>query len=605
MGNSFFSLFFICNILLCVMFGVILFIKKLGKNHITARTQYVISVISLLPLLIPFVPYQTLNTSTFFDWVMNIGEQQSSLSEINSAGKAAEPMTQNGNVLQDFSMSVNQSPFQLMDTIFFIVWILGIAGMLLATFFSNREISKIKKSLHIVSNEELTALFKSCKQELHVQKNIVLGASSLIRSPITFGLFRPYIVLPKDWPSLSIDEMRCVLLHELYHCKHRDMIVNYFSCLFRAVYWFNPFVWYFLRELKTEMEIYCDHAVLKTLDQESQFKYGEVILKFASLKQQSSSLIAASEISSSYKQTKRRIVNIANFQAASLQVKIKSVFVFILVFTVIIMSIPSLSVLAVNKNTHAFPKTNVVYKDYSSLFDEFSGSFVLYDSKKNMYTIHNKEESTTRLTPNSTYKIYSGLFALESGIITKNNSALKWDGTQHEYDEWNQDQDLFSAMKRSTTWYFQNLDQQLGKKKLEQYVERIDYGNGDLSSDITTYWMDGTLKISPIEQVDLLKKFYQNDFGFGQANIQTIKDAIYLEEANDKRLSGKTGTSIVNGEDIDGWFVGYVETADNTYFFATHIQGEKQAGGSSAAEVALSILTEEGIYDSSSARKNK
>ncbi|MGM7719767.1 BlaR1 family beta-lactam sensor/signal transducer [Metabacillus sp. Hm71] len=604
MGNSFFSLFFICNILLCVMFGVILFIKKIGKNHITVKTQYVISIIALLTLLIPFVPYQTLNTSTFFDWIMNIDEQQTSLSEMNSTDKSTEPMTQNGNMLQDFSMSVNQSPFKLMDTVFFIVWILGIVGMLLATLISNRKISTIKKSLQNVPNEEVISLFELCKKDIHLRKKIVLGASPLIQSPITFGLFRPYIVLPKDWSSLSTNELKCVLLHELYHCKHRDMLVNYLICLFRAVYWFNPFVWYVLRELKTEMEMNCDYAVLITLDQESQFKYGEVILKFASLPQRTSSLIAASEIGSSYKQTKKRIVNIVNFQAASLQLKIKSAFVFILVFAVIIMSIPSLSVLAVNKNTHALSKTNVVYKDYSSLFDEFSGSFVLYDSKKNMYTIHNKEESTTRLTPNSTYKIYSGLFALESGIITKDHSAMNWDGTPHEYDEWNQDQDLFSAMKRSTTWYFQHLDQQLGKKKLEQYVDKIDYGNGDLSSDITTYWLDGTLKISPIEQVDLLKKFYDNEFGFEQANVQTIKDAIFIEESNNKRFSGKTGTSIVNGEDIDGWFIGYVESADNTYFFATHIQGEKQAGGSSAAEVALSILAEEGIYPSSSAAQN-
>jgi bla regulator protein BlaR1 len=427
---------------------------------------------------------------------------------------------------------------------------------------------------------------------------VVLGYSSLIKSPITFGIIHPYIVIPKDISTLSTNEMKCVLLHELYHCKRRDMLVNYFMCLSRTVYWFNPLVLYFLKEVKTEMEISCDNAVLKTLDKELHLKYGEVILKFASLSQRTSSLFAASEISSSYKQVKRRIVTIVNFQVESHLIRIKSALVFTIVLAIILACIPSLSILAMNKETHSFSNNNVEYKDYSSLFDEFSGSFVLFDSRMKKYTIYNREESTTRFAPASTYKIFSALFALESKIITRDNSEMTWDGTLYPFEEWKQDQDLFSAMESSTTWYFQNLDQQIGKKKLQNYYEQINYGNGDLSGDITNYWLDGSLKISPVEQVDILKKFYNNEFAFEQSTIQTVKDSLFLEESNGNRLSGKTGTIDINGENVDGWFVGYVETVDNTFFFAVHIEGEKHSGGSSAAKLALSILEKEGIYQS-------
>ena len=77
-----------------------------------------------------------------------------------------------------------------------------------------------------------------------------------------------------------------------------------------------------------------------------------------------------------------------------------------------------------------------------------------------------------------------------------------------------------------------------------------------------------------------------------------MKDSIRVEESNGRVLSGKTGTSVINGELHAGWFIGYVEAADNTFFFAVHIQGEKQAAGSSAAEIALSILDQKGIYPS-------
>ncbi|MFE4898096.1 BlaR1 family beta-lactam sensor/signal transducer [Peribacillus butanolivorans] len=598
MGSSFFSLFFISNIILSVIFCIIIFIKKILKIQITVNTQYHISVISLLTLIAPFIPFHFLKINSFFDWMINLGSN-SKLSDIHSTGKTKETIVQNANWLQDFSMSIEQSSFRMMDSVFFIVWILGMIVMLMATLYSNLRIGKIKKSLQVVENKELSALFYTCKEEIHFHKKVVLGYSSLIKSPITFAIINPYIVIPKDISRLSIDEMKCVLLHELYHCKRRDMLVNYFMCLARTVYWFNPLVWYFLREMKTEMEISCDYAVLKTLDKESHLKYGEVILKFASLSQRTSSLLAASEISSSYKQVKRRIVTIGNFQVESHLLKMKSNLVFIILLSIILISIPSISALAaVNKETHPFSHTNVVYKDYSSFFDELSGSAVLYDSKMEQYTIYNKKESTTRFQPTSTYKIFSALFALESGIITRDNSQMNWDGTLYPYEEWNQDQDLFSAMESSSTWYFQKLDEQMGKKKLQNYFEQINYGNGDLSGNITNYWLDASLKISPVEQVDILKKFYDNELAFEQSNIQTVKDSLLLEESNGNLLSGKTGTAVVNGENIDGWFVGYVETVDNTFFFAVHIQGEKQAGGSSTAKIALSILEKEGIYKS-------
>ncbi|OMP67312.1 BlaR1 family beta-lactam sensor/signal transducer [Domibacillus epiphyticus] len=597
MGSSFFTLFFFSNIVLSAIFCTIIFIKKILKDQITVNTQYYISLLSLLTLIAPFIPFHSVKLNSFFHWLTNLGASNLTLPEIHYTGKTTESFVPNTNWLQDFSMTIEQSSFKMMDSVFFIVWILGMIVMLMATLYSNLGIGKIKKSIQVVENKELLMLFYTCKDEMHFHKKVVLGYSSLIKSPITFGFINPYIVMPKDVSMLSTDEMKYVFLHELYHCKRRDMLANYFMCLSRTIYWFNPLVLYFLKEMKTEMEISCDYAVLKTLDKESHLKYGEVILKFASLSQRTSSLLAVSEISSSFKQVKRRVVSIGNFQEDSRLLKMKSSLVFIIVLSIIMISIPSISALAAgNKETHPLSYTNVVYKDYSDLFDELSGSAVLYDSKLKQYTIHNKKESTTRFPPGSTYKVFSALFALESGIIKRDHSQLNWDGTIYPYEEWNQDQDLFSAMERSSTWYFQNLDQQLGKRKLQNYYERINYGNKDLSGNINDYWLGSSLKISPVEQIDILKKFYDNEFAFEQTNIQTVKDSLLLEESNGSLLSGKTGTVVINGENSDGWFVGYVETVDNTFFFAVHIRGEKQAGGSSAAKIALSILENEGIY---------
>ncbi|MFO6497125.1 MULTISPECIES: BlaR1 family beta-lactam sensor/signal transducer [Bacillus] len=598
MSDSFFILFLLSNILLSVIFSIIILIKRTLKIQITVSTQYHISVISLLALIAPFIPFHFPKTNDFFGWIVNLGGTHSGLSHRDSAGKMAEAIGSNANWVQDFAMSFEQSSFKMIDSAFFAVWILGIALMLMTAVYSNLRIGKLKKSLQIVKNKELLTLFDTCKEEIACRRKVILGYSPLIKSPITFGVIRPYIILPKDISMFSADEMKCVLLHELYHCKRKDMLINYFLCLSTIVYWFNPLVWYLSREIKTEMEISCDFAVLKKIDQTLHLKYGEVILKFASLKQRTSPLLAASEFSSSYKHVKRRIVTITKFQAESPLLKVKSALVFAIVAAVILAGIPSVSILAMHKETYSFSNTNVDYKDYSTFFDKFSGSFVLFDSDRKKYTIYNKKESTTRFAPASTYKVFSALLALESGIITKNDSEMAWDGIRYPYQEWNQDHDLFSAMSSSATWYFQKLDQQIGEARVRDYLKSIHYGNEEFS-DPAHYWMDGSLKISPFEQVNMLKKFYYNEFDFKQSSIQTVKDSIRLEESNGSVLSGKTGTLVINGEH-HGWFIGYVETVDHTFFFSVHIQDGKLAAGSSAAEIALSILEEKGIYQSGS-----
>ena len=91
-------------------------------------------------------------------------------------------------------------------------------------------------------------------------------------------------------------------------------------------------------------------------------------------------------------------------------------------------------------------------------------------------------------------------------------------------------------------------------------------------------------------------KMYYNEFGFSQENIDTVKDSLVLSSGTDKVLSGKTGTGMVNGKNVNGWFVGYVEDAGNVYFFAANIQNEDNASGSAASDIALSVLGSFGIW---------
>lgn len=128
-----------------------------------------------------------------------------------------------------------------------------------------------------------------------------------------------------------------------------------------------------------------------------------------------------------------------------------------------------------------------------------------------------------RTSPDSTYKIYDALFALEEGVITPADSSMAWDGTAYPFAAWNKDQDLDTAMRASVNWYFEKIDRQLGSPVIRDYLHRIGYGNETIPAYITTgsspYWLQSSLKISPVEQVQLLAALYDNRPGFA-VNIQ-------------------------------------------------------------------------------------
>jgi bla regulator protein BlaR1 len=350
--------------------------------------------------------------------------------------------------------------------------------------------------------------------------------------------------------------------------------------------------------MRIDREIACDSFVLNTLEEDNYVEYGSTILNFADMTLHNSNFSFSADIGGSKNQIKKRIINIASFHPASKWLKTKSLLILVIMISITIVSAPNLSVRAEKDNIYKVSNSKVKYEDLSAYFDDYEGSFVLYNSKTDQYEIYNKNNSTKRVSPNSTYKIFSALFGLESGVITDKDSTIKWNESQYPYDSWNKDQNLNTAMKNSVNWYFQAVDNMIGMDKLQAYFNKVNYGNLDLSSGLSHYWLESSLKISPIEQVELLKAFYTNAYGFQEKNIKAVKDSLLLAQANGALLSGKTGTGNVNGKNINGWFIGYVESNENTYIFATNIQNDDYCNGSTATKITLSILEDKQIYTS-------
>lgn len=100
------------------------------------------------------------------------------------------------------------------------------------------------------------------RHDLGIRRPVRLLRSARTAMPMTWGLFRPVVLLPLNARAWTEDRRRCVLLHELAHIKRWDCLTQTVAQLACAVNWFNPLVWIGARQMREEREMACDDYVL-------------------------------------------------------------------------------------------------------------------------------------------------------------------------------------------------------------------------------------------------------------------------------------------------------------------------------------------------------
>ena len=590
--------FLLCNVFISGIVGILLIAKWVFRNNLSSRMQYNLWLLLLGLLAVPFIPFRLISFPQIFSWLSSVRNSSASHADVGANNVMDTGLSGTTNWMNDFALSVNKDTPSVTGYILLGIWIVGMLAMMILVIKSSLRLRTIKRSALPLQNPEVRRLYNKCLNEMKITRNIPVYSTAFLKSPIIVGFLKPCIYLPIHLISdYHESDMRYMLLHELQHYRHKDAIANYLMNFAGVLYWFNPFVWFALREMRNDREVACDTSVLKMLEEDDYENYGNTLINFIE-KVSISPFPFAASLSGNMKQIKRRIINIASYEKPTFYKKLKGMTAFILT-TVLIMGLtPFISTYAADESHYQWKSSseNISYVDFSKYFGKYEGSFVLYDLRNDVWSIHDIEHAMLRVAPDSTYKIYDALFGLEEGVITPQDSFIAWNGENYPFEAWNADQTLQSAMASSVNWYFQSVDEQLGTTSVYDYIKEIGYGNKNMSGDFSTYWMESSLKISPIEQVELLTQLQNNNFGFAPENINAVKDSICLSSSDAGTFYGKTGTGRVDGQDVNGWFIGYIETADNTYFFATNIGADSDATGGNATEITMSILSDMNIW---------
>jgi len=218
--------------------------------------------------------------------------------------------------------------------------------------------------------------------------------------------------------------------------------------------------------------------------------------------------------------------------------------------------------------------------DLTEQFNQPSCTFVLLNGKTNKLIVSNKMRAKQRMSPFSTFKIAHSLIALEHKLVNQTNDKLTYNREQYPIQDWwpktwhQNEHTLANAFQHSVVPIYQTLADILGEKTMSNSLKKLNYGNRDITSGVTNFWLNQSLSISAVEQVNFIKKLQQKKFPYNESSYQTLADMMLVKATADYRLYGKTGGGKTGHNKALGWYVGYIIKGDTPYYFAVNTDGD-------------------------------
>jgi len=214
-----------------------------------------------------------------------------------------------------------------------------------------------------------------------------------------------------------------------------------------------------------------------------------------------------------------------------------------------------------------------------------TGCFGLYNNATNQFTFYNKKRFTdSSFVPASTFKILNSLIGLQTGVITNDSMIIPWDGVIRVFSggdtatNWNRDLNMYDAFRVSSVPYYQEVARRIGKDRMEYWMDTVNYGAGSkdtafrITTAIDTFWLDNSLKITPDEQLGLVKLLYFDQLPFFKTHQETVKRAMLTESTTAYQLGYKTGWAKKENGNQLAWIVGWVEENNHPYFFVLNFE---------------------------------
>ena len=207
-------------------------------------------------------------------------------------------------------------------------------------------------------------------------------------------------------------------------------------------------------------------------------------------------------------------------------------------------------------------------------------------------------------SPASTFKIPHALIALQTGVIDV-DTVVPWNGTTYDSTPWQRSHTVVSAIQWSVLPFFQQTARLIGRERMRQQLASLTYAADGFDGELTMFWLNGDLVVSPLEQHAFLQRFFAGRLPIDGAHVATVRRALQMPAGQVTNASGshrftlawpdpvvvyaKTGNAAVDGERVS-WLVGAVESRGTQHVVVARVRAAGTLDGTAGLEAARRAL---------------
>ena len=233
------------------------------------------------------------------------------------------------------------------------------------------------------------------------------------------------------------------------------------------------------------------------------------------------------------------------------------------------------SVLPARSFADVAPQRSEIREDLLNHFadDGTEGTFVGYKVDDYLIIASDTKRSAEARLPASTFKVANSLIALETGVVDDpDKDVFKWDGIKRPIEAWNRDHTMRSAIAASAVPVYQEIARRIGEERMQKYVDLLDYGNRDIGGGIDQFWLTGSLRIDPMQQVDFLDRLRRGVLPISKRSQELVRDILPVTKVGDCVIRAKSGLlGAERGQPSLGWMVGWAEKGSARTVFALNM----------------------------------
>ncbi|MEA4923921.1 MAG: M23/M56 family metallopeptidase [Syntrophomonadaceae bacterium] len=252
-------------------------VDRATKNRIDHQSPLLSVTIVVLLFLIPIPITSIKKLIHMIQNVLFIFTTQTATNQPVSGISSSEEVLTHDALIGNGMLFPVSDLFWICTKVLVTIWLVGV--ILFFTWNTWRYLRFYRTLRHnstLSSDKEIRRAYEKANSAIHLSKSVPVYESNIIKTPMTVGILRPAIYLPKKLPAE--DQLIYIFRHELAHIKYGHVLLKLIAQLAAILHWFNPVIWNIQHKLACACEFACDAKATSGFSENECKAYGFTLL---------------------------------------------------------------------------------------------------------------------------------------------------------------------------------------------------------------------------------------------------------------------------------------------------------------------------------------